>query len=372
MTGMEEIIDISIVKDVLIMAIIAMYFVVTILLIVVLAHKAYVEIMERRYLALKKHYAEAFATWLFGSAKSLPSPATHPQHEAWAEVLIDYLNSMKGDIESKIKECISLLGLDVYYKHMASSRAHYKRYMAIEKIGLFRMEGHKDLLSSLILTDPDMKNRAKACEALSLIARAEEDIMIISRALSDSIQMSSKFNECMYSNIIKSFQGAGLDKELLDIMDRLLRGDRVADMLKKDIIEAFGSEGYLAAKPLIMDFYERVKNENPSLKITCIRSMGRLGGYELCSIIRENIADPDWTVRAVSVKNAYLCSDVIVDDLKETLHDRNYYVRINSAMSLARLGEKGVDALREATESPDKFTRDVAKYILQETLSNVA
>lgn len=368
---MEYFIDLRVIKDILVMAIVVMYIIVTILFIVVLAHKIYVEINEKRYRALKKLYAEAFGTCLFGPNRMLPTPVTHAQYEAWAEVLIDYLNTMTGDIEFKVKECVGLLGLDTYYETMALSKAHYKRYIAIEKIGLFRMESHKKFITSLTLADPDMKNRAKACEALSFISNTEEDVIAINNALNANIQMSSKFNECMYSNTIKSFQKAGLDKELLDIIARMLGNDSVPDMLKKDIIEALGSEGYLSAKPLIMDFYYRIKDEKPTLKITCIRSMGRLGGYELCAIIRENIDDPDWTVRAVSVKNAHLCSDVIVDDLKETLRDRNYYVRINSAMSLAKLGDKGMAAIREATDSPDRFTRDVAKYILQETISNV-
>jgi HEAT repeat protein len=58
-------------------------------------------------------------------------------------------------------------------------------------------------------------------------------------------------------------------------------------------------------------------------------------------------------------------STQIIDPLRKLLYDANYHVRINSALSLAKMGEEGVDALVEETRSDDRFVRDVTQFALK-------
>jgi len=114
------------------------------------------------------------------------------------------------------------------------------------------------------------------------------------------------------------------------------------------------------------------RNEkNVGMRITCIRALGKMGGAEMCDIISESMRDPNWTVRAVSVKNAHLCPEDVVTSLKIALEDGNYHVRINAATALGKMGDRGFDVIKEALVSKDRFTRDVAQYVLQERLSHV-
>ena len=90
----------------------------------------------------------------------------------------------------------------------------------------------------------------------------------------------------------------------------------------------------------------------------------KLGDSDIYAIIESALLDEDWRVRAVAAKNAEVCSDRIIEALEPVLKDKNYFVRINAAQALSRLGGKGKAVLIRLTASDDNFARDMAYYIL--------
>jgi len=181
--------------------------------------------------------------------------------------------------------------------------------------------------------------------------------------------MSAKFNEYIYTNIIRSFRNREKGDEFVRFVESLKNETTIPVMLKRDIIEACGSEVFYPAKGVIMDYFEQF-NDIPEIKITCIRALGRLGGEDVCRLIGQCLYDEDWRVRAVAARNAHLCGVDIIRGLRRCLYDKNYYVRINSAESLSRLGEMGIQALTEETGSTDRFTKDVSQYMLRKVESH--
>ena len=93
-------------------------------------------------------------------------------------------------------------------------------------------------------------------------------------------------------------------------------------------------------------------------------ALEKLGDSDIYAIIESALLDEDWRVRAVAAKNAEVCSDEIVGALEPALKDKNYFVRINAAQALSKLGEKGAAVLRRLTTSDDNFARDMAHYML--------
>jgi HEAT repeat protein len=51
--------------------------------------------------------------------------------------------------------------------------------------------------------------------------------------------------------------------------------------------------------------------------------------------------------------------------LTQALHDKSYYVRMNAALSLSRIGPRGIEALTEATRTDDRFAGDIARFVLK-------
>ena len=54
----------------------------------------------------------------------------------------------------------------------------------------------------------------------------------------------------------------------------------------------------------------------------------------------------------------------VLPTLKTLLHDPIYHIRLNAALALSKLGDRGLETLRGEKTSPDKFAADVARYAL--------
>jgi len=99
--------------------------------------------------------------------------------------------------------------------------------------------------------------------------------------------------------------------------------------------------------------------------------LGMLNGLKKEKIIK-GLSHNDWRVRAVTAKAiSGEVDDEIVSTLRQKLYDRVYFVRLNSARALSRLGKIGISILEDERDSRDRFVRDVTRYLLQEAGSRV-
>jgi hypothetical protein len=362
---LQDYIDPYKLKRFLIAVIIITAAIVIALFVSLILHKIYIEFRSRQLRRLREEYIEAISARFAEPGSALKRPEGRLQYQAAGDVLIDMLTSMTGEVGEKVKRIARELGIDEYYRELAVSGSWVSRLIAIEKLGFLHLPEMKDFFVSVIARTDDVEILARAVLGLSFIASDVEDINVINGILNNPLFRSSKFNEYVYTSIISSFTKKGISDRFVDFLDSLREDQNISVMLKRDIIEACGSENFYLAKAAILDYYN-VFQDTPEMRITCIRSLGRLGGDDVCKIIDRCLSDGDWRVRAVSAKNAHLCSEDIIEKLRESLRDENYYVRINSAITLSKLGEKGLSALGEEVDSNDRFTRDVSRYILKE------
>ena len=365
MTGIPFIGEAYVLKIFLTAVIIFMSSIVILLFFTLIIHKLYVEFRENRAIRYRKFSISEITRRLGEPGYPIQKPAKRVEFEAYADVLIDMLASISGDMEVLLRDIVRELGVAPYYQRLAGSRFWIRRFKAVEKLGFMRLPELRQFFREILRAEKDEGIIARAVLALSFIAGDEDDIRDINRILKAPTFMSAKFNEYIFTNVIRSFRLQGLEDRFVDIMDSLRQDETVPVILKRDIIEACGSECLYQAKPVILQYYESF-TDLPELKITCIRALSRMGGEDVCVIIRSCFKDKDWRVRAVDVKHAYLCADDVVNDLRDALHDENYHVRINAAQSLSKLGEKGLEALRAEINSTDRFTSDVARYVLRE------
>ena len=352
----------------LLLIIIAVLLVIVVLLFVVLiSHKVLIEYRERRLRRQKELYIDTLSKRLFDPLQEIRRPKTFIEFCAIADVIIDMLLSVSGSMESQIQGFVRDLGVAQFYKNMVMSRSWLKRLTATERLGYFRLPEMKDFFHYLLEVEKDNEVIVRTIFALSMIAKDEADFKIINRFLKNPYFMSSKFNEYIYTHIIRSILRNGQSDLFLEFLKSLRDDASIPVFLKRDIIEACGSEKFHPAKDIIIDYFRHF-SDTPEMKITCIRALGKMGGEDVCRIILSCLDDQDWRVRAVAAKHAYLCSLDIIGTLRRCLQDESYYVRINAATSLSRFGEQGISALREEMQSPDRFTRDVSRYIVNEVL----
>lgn len=352
-------------KKIIIIAIVIMFFIVSLLFWVLIIHKIYVEIRERYLRRLKEAYISDINRKLIEPDYKIKTPSRSIHFEAFGDVIIDMLSNISGEMGLKVKKIAHEMNLAKFYSKKALRGSRLKRLSAIEKLGELKDMESKEILHYLLTNSKDREIIWRAIMALSYISLSLKDLTIINNALKDPLFMSSKFNEYIYTNIIKSFRNENKEEELLNILRSLIEDPAIPIMLKRDIIEACGSESYRIARDLIIDCFYQF-SDIAEVKIAAIRALGHMGGPEVCKLIKESFTDTDWRVRVVASTYAHLCGEEVIEDLRRCLYDRNFYVRSNSAKSLSKLGEKGLKCLSEETKSSDRFVRDISQYILLE------
>jgi len=223
----------------------------------------------------------------------------------------------------------------------------------------------KPLFYAILNEEKDIGVISKAVWALSFVAD-ENDLKTIYNMLNRPFFMSAKFSEYIYTNIITSFTQQGKQGLFIDYLKRIKDDPDFSDSLKRAIIEACGVRNVVAAGQTIRDYFITFSSVS-DMKITCLRALGELGGDGILGVFKLGLNDEDWRVRAVAAKGASCCpQSLIIKDLRNALHDENYHVRINAALSIARFGDKGYKLLKRAANSGDRFVRDVSNYVLKE------
>lgn len=250
-----------------------------------------------------------------------------------------------------------------YYRKMAESSSMPKRFHAVKRLGNFTLEELKPYFDSRLVEEKTDEVKGAIVWALSRIAD-QSALKRITRVLSKELSLSSKYNEHVYTNIIHSFKKKGIVVNFLDFMEKMVGDRRVPLVLKRDIIEACGSSGLDEASRIIADLFF-LSDGHPSIKIACMRALGRLMCPEFGGVVSSALFHEDWRVRAQAAQASAGCSDGAAAHLRNLLYDDFYYVRINAAKSLAQLGEKGIALLKKEMDSDDLFVRDTVRFMLR-------
>ncbi len=332
------------------------------LFIVLVTHKIHVERRQKLLTDLQCAYAGLLAKKLKNPAVTIEIPRNNLQFEALGIAVIDMISAGGPSIVSQMRIISRSLQLDVYNLKRALSRSWIERYRAVEKLGFLKLPELEPFYCSILRKEKNIHVITKTIWSLSLIAD-ENDVGIINSFLSDPFFGSSKFKEYIYTNVINAFREREEENRFLSLLDAWMASNDIPLLLKKDIVSACGAVHLSSAGEIIKRYYERFQ-DSAEMKIVCIRALENMGDGSMLSIIMSSLRDEDWRVRAAAAKNAEVCSDEIIGALEAVLQDKNYYVRINAAQALTKLGDKGMAVLKRLTTSDDNFARDTAHYVL--------
>ncbi len=350
-------------RDIIITINVLLFAVTFLLFLVLLFHKLHVERRAKKLEQLRETYLADLAHRFYDPSHPVHPPQTFLEYEALGNVVATMLVNVSGEMAENIRRCVRELGVDVHYREMLGSRRWVRRFIAVEKLGYFRFPELKPVFESVLAGEKDSRIIPKAVWALSLIAQ-RTDLPTINRILRDPLFMSGKFNEYIYTNIIRSFREHEQDALLVEVLDELMADPELPVLLKRDIIQACGAEMFFSAQKMVLSCFTRFRDV-AEMRIACIRTLERFSAVDEEWLLTECLRDPDWRIRGVAAKNAHLYSPDIISPLRNLLHDESYHVRINSAHALAKMGEAGLDVLVEETQSEDRFVRDVSQYVLK-------
>ncbi len=366
MVKLEDIIPVYILTDVILYIIYFLAFTVFVLFVTLIIHKLRTERREEEKEKNIARYGGLLGKYLVNKDIRIKQPDSDLKYEALAVVCIENLLKNAGVMENRIKKFIKEeTFLIEHYKKIASSPSWLKRFAAVEKLGFFMMDDLREFFTEILNTDQSPEVRAKAVWALSLIAD-EKALGIIIEKLSSGISKSSKFNEYVFTNVIRSFRKRVKAHILITLINDIRRDQTILSLIKRDLIDACGSSGFYEAEKTINDYFTDYSSE-ALMKIACIRALGRIADSGVCETILTGLGDKDWRVRAVSARAASICPDYASrPQLLRLLYDSVFFVRINTAKTLGQLGDNGLSALKKEINSQDRFVRDTVRYILEE------
>lgn len=118
------------------------------------------------------------------------------------------------------------------------------------------------------------------------------------------------------------------------------------------------------------EFFKYIEKEELSLDelnylIFLIKALGEMGLQDGYNAFKKACNNKNWTIKAIAAKYLYKFDE---EDsytyLEKFLHDSVWWVRNNAALSLDKMGTKGIKILLETLESEDKFAREISSYIL--------
>lgn len=236
-------------------------------------------------------------------------------------------------------------------------RKEYKESYALYLLSEFKM-GNKET-GDFALSSLDKKSLHIRNNALNVINK-NNDLTIMMKAIDLIDSKEHYFNDKTIIDFLDNYKG---DKDALDNA-LYLNMNRYNTNLKKNIISHFINitDGTQKIKDRMLDYIQ--ESSEKEIVISSTRYFNKIIDQRAVKYILNNMESEDWEVRATSAR--VICNypgEQVIEKLKQTLKDENYYVRYNSAESFLKLvDEKAV--IEEAVKNEDRFTRDILLYAM--------
>lgn len=274
---------------------------------------------------------------LLGCMKSL---------EVKEELLSDWIK-IRSDISSKV--------LKPEARRLAKSSKWLKKYLAILCYEYGIVGKDEEVLTKLVRSEifivslnsarvifkyPTPKTTSALIDSLAQGRRIQQSLyaeILVSEKISENEILINTFTDRL-----KSEQDPYIRTFCYRILMLLTRTNKVITTIETDIL-----------------------SENLDLKIASLEYLSRFQDNTSRQTLRQFLNDSTSEVRAVIAKLLGEISDEeSIPLLEEKLHDSAWWVRINAAEALSKLGEKGILTLQQQSAEVDKFAYETAQKVL--------
>ena len=255
-----------------------------------------------------------------------------------------------------LRGSVIALGIESYALKLTYSWFWWRRSEGVQLLRSVGAAPAEERLVSL-LNDKHVSVSFYAAWALARVA-SDRGMIEIPRYLSEAPMLS-------YSQQVTLFRE--LQIELLTLTEQQTFYNQLSVNLRPIFIEALILSGRTLALPFVR---VAIYSEDDEVRISAYKAAAtsRLALRE--DELKRGLSDRAWPVRAQAAKAVGMTKMInLVPDLCKTLADSQWWVRYNSACSLAGLGSVGVEALMYVSQaSEDRFARDVSRMILSEVI----
>ncbi len=265
-------------------------------------------------------------------------------------IILDKIMSVGGDARKGLALLYKELGFEKRDMRLLNSKKWYHRISAITALTITKSEALKNFLNHLAM-DRHISVRISLIKAVIYMCGTDT----IKEVVACMAEMPDWVNERLVPVILKA--GKLPYERIKDIFDNA--NARVKRYLVPLIFESDSEQA-------LWDLTNKFDEYDLETKISIVKSLSRVGSIDKIIGFVENIMKADiWELRAQLVKSLGLIRDEkSIPYLIAGLDDKNWFVRFNSAISIAQFQEKGLGMLGEFAKSGSGFKSDISRYIL--------
>lgn len=265
-------------------------------------------------------------------------------------IILNKIMSVGGDARKGLVALYKDLGFEERDIALLRSSRWYHRISAITALTITRSERLKTALVDLI-SDRSLSVKISLVKAISLFGGPE----LLEKIIQCMSEMPDWVNERLTLTLMKT---ANLS------YDRLMKifNTSNARLKKYIVLLLFESDREQALR----DLTNRFDDYDIETQISIVKSLYKTDSIEKITGFVDKIMKSDsWEMRAQLVKSlGFIRDEKAMRYLVDGLDDRNWFVRYNSAVSIARFGERGIEMLSEFANAKMGFKSDISRYIL--------
>ena len=218
-------------------------------------------------------------------------------------------------------------------------------HLETDKGNAFALENLKD--SSLYVRNSALR-----------VIQNQTNIDVMEKALNIMNEAKNFFNLRYTLDVLDNFKGSQqeLDHVLIKNVDKFNTLMRTVSL--NHFINTKNENSELKDK--LIEYLN--SSTNPEIILLCARYFSRVYDGRAKDILYRHLSHEDWRVRSVSVTSIAKYSDEkIINKIKQTILDPNYFVRRGSALSLIKLLDYK-ELFDMATQHENKRVRDILTY----------
>ena len=218
-------------------------------------------------------------------------------------------------------------------------------HLETDKGNAFALENLKD--SSLYVRNSALR-----------VIQNQTNIDVMEKALNIMNEAKNFFNLRYTLDVLDNFKGSQqeLDHVLIKNVDKFNTLMRTVSL--NHFINTKNENSELKDK--LIEYLN--SSTNPEIILLCARYFSRVYDGRAKDILYRHLSHEDWRVRSVSVTSiAKYSGEKIINKIKQTILDPNYFVRRGSALSLIKLLDYK-ELFDMATQHENKRVRDILTY----------
>lgn len=267
-------------------------------------------------------------------------------------LLLDHAQRVRGAAREKLVRALDEQGYVERYLTGLRSRRGWRRARAAEKLGL---SGARRAIPDLAraLGDPVADVRMRAAKALGALGGTAA-----ARELVHALDEPSRWSSIRVADALVGL-GRSAIEEIPAAFPALALSGRLAAL---DVV------GRVRSLEALSWLERQLEDLEADVRARAAHALGAIGDPRSAGPLLRRLADPAWPVRAMAAKAlGRIGAEPAAPALARAARDVEWWVRANAAQALGALGGAGATALEELLTSDDRFAREQAVRVLEET-----